>query len=61
MELLPNPVAIAELAVEKGATTLLMPISARRQLFDLLDELAIKIRIEFYSDSPDALLKAVVE
>jgi len=61
VELLPNPVAIAELAVEKGATTLLMPISARRQLFDLLDELAIKIRIEFYSDSPDALLKAVVE
>jgi len=61
VELLPNPVAIAELAVEKGATTLLMPISARRQLFDLPDELATKISIEFYSDSPDALLKAVIE
>jgi ATP-dependent Lon protease len=61
VELLPNPVAIAELAVEKGATTLLMPISARRQLFDLPDELATRISIEFYSDSPDALLKAVIE
>ncbi len=40
---------------------LLMPISARRQLFDLPDELATKISIEFYSDSADALLKAVVE
>jgi ATP-dependent Lon protease len=61
VELLPNPVAIAELAVEKGATTLLMPIAARRQLFDLPDELATTISIEFYSDSADALLKAVVE
>ena len=61
VEMLPNPVAIAELSVEKGATTLLMPISARRQLFDLPDELATKISIEFYSDSADALLKAVVE
>ncbi len=61
VELLPNPVAIAELAVEKGATTLLMPISARRQLFDLPDELATKISIEFYSDSSDALQKAVIE
>ena len=61
VEMLPNSVTVTELAAKKGATILLMPIFARRQLFDLLDELAIKIRIEFYSDSPDALLKAVVE
>jgi len=30
-----NPVSIAEIAVEKGATTLLMPVSCRKQLFDL--------------------------
>lgn len=61
VEMVPNPVAIAELAVEKGATTLLMPISARKQLFNLSDDMATKISIEFYSDLSDALLKALVE
>ena len=35
-----NAVNVAELAVEKGATTLLIPISARRQLNELSDEMA---------------------
>jgi len=61
VEMIANPVAIAELAVEKGAATLLMPISARRQLFELPDELATKISIEFYADPKDAFLKALVE
>jgi ATP-dependent Lon protease len=61
VELVPNPVAIAELAVEKGASTLLMPISARKQLFNLSDEMATKIRIDFYSDPADAFIKAVLE
>ena len=61
VEMIANPVAVAELAVEKGATTLLMPISARKQLFDLPDALATKISIEFYADSKDAFLKALVE
>lgn len=56
-----NAVALAELAVEKGASTLLMPVSARRQLFDLSDAMATKVDIQFYSDTPDALLKAVIE
>jgi ATP-dependent Lon protease len=56
-----NPVAIAEIAVEKGATTLLMPVSCRRQLLDLSDEMATKLDIQFYSDARDALLKAMVE
>ncbi|WP_419588584.1 BREX system Lon protease-like protein BrxL, partial [Thiolapillus sp.] len=30
-----NPVTIAEIAVEKGAAALLIPVSCRRQLFDL--------------------------
>ena len=54
VELIPNPVSVAELAVEKGATTLLMPISSRRQLFDLSDDMATKINIEFYSEANDA-------
>lgn len=61
IEMIPNPTSLAELAIEKGATTLLMPISSRRQLFDLPDEMAIKISIEFYADLPDALFKAIIE
>jgi len=61
VEMLPNAVAVAELAVEKGATTLLMPVAARRQLFELPDQLATKISIEFYAEVADAFLKAIVE
>lgn len=61
IEMIPNPVVVAELAIEKGATTLLMPISSRRQLFDLPDEMATKINIEFYADATDALVKAIVD
>jgi ATP-dependent Lon protease len=61
IEMIPNPVAVAELALEKGATTLLMPISSRRQLFDLPDEMATKINIEFYADVTDAFVKAIVD
>lgn len=61
VELVPNPVAVAELAIDKGASTLLMPVSARRQLFDLPDELATKIRIEFYADTRDAFMKAITD
>ena len=56
-----NAVGIVELAVEKGATAVLMPVSCRRQLNDLSDEMATKIDVQFYSDARDALLKAVVE
>jgi ATP-dependent Lon protease len=61
IETVHNPVAIAEIAVEKGATTLLMPVSCRRQLMDLSDDMATKLDIQFYSDARDALLKAMVE
>jgi len=61
VEMIPNPVAVAELAVEKGATTVLMPISSRRQLFELPDELATKVSIDFYADPKDAFLKGLVE
>ncbi len=56
-----NAVNVAELAIEKGATTLLIPISARRQLNDLSDEMAMKISILFYADAREALLKALLE
>ena len=56
-----NPVTIAEIAVEKGAAALLMPVACRRQLIDLSDDMATKIDIQFYSDARDALLKSMVE
>lgn len=61
IEILPNPVAIAELAVDKKATTLLMPVSTRRALNDLPDELWTKINIEFYSVPTDAVFKGLTE
>jgi len=54
-------VSVAEIAVEKGATALLVPVSCRRQLLDLSDEMATKVDIQFYSDARDALLKAIQE
>ncbi len=51
--------SVAELAVEKGATTLLIPISARRQLNDLSDEMATKLAVLYYSDTREALIKAL--
>jgi len=61
IDLLHNPVVLAELAVEKGATHILMPVTARRQLIDLSDDIATKLSIEFYQDIRDAVLKAIVE
>jgi ATP-dependent Lon protease len=61
IEMLPNAVALAEIAVDKKATTLLMPVAARRQLNDLPDDMWTKINIEFYKDPADAVFKALVE
>lgn len=61
VEPLANAVGIIEVAMEKGADTVLMPVSARKQLFELSDDMATRINIQFYSDTPDALLKALLE
>lgn len=52
-----NAVNVVELAVEKGATSIVIPIAARRQLNDLPDDLAIKINIQYYTDVREVLLK----
>ena len=61
IDMIPNAVHIAELAIDKQAQTLLMPVSARRQLNDLPDDLWTRISIEFYKDAADAVFKALVE
>ena len=52
-----NAVSLAEIAVEKGATTLLVPVSCRRQLLGLSDDMATKVNIQYYADAEDAILK----
>jgi len=44
-----------------GATVLLMPLSCRRDLFDISDDMATTSDIHFYSDAREALLKACTE
>jgi hypothetical protein len=61
IDLMPNAVQIAELAIDKQAQTVLMPVAARRQLNDLPDDLWTRISIEFYKDAADAVFKALVE
>jgi ATP-dependent Lon protease len=54
-----NAVNIAELAVEKGASTLLIPLNARKQLNDLSDDMITKINIQYYTDLRDCLVKCI--
>jgi ATP-dependent Lon protease len=61
IDLIPNAVQIAELAIDKQAQALLMPVAARRQLNDLPDDLWTRISIEFYKDAADAVFKALVD
>lgn len=56
-----NAITTIELAIEKGAEAVLMPVSARKQLFELSDDMATKVNVQFYSEAQDALIKALVE
>jgi ATP-dependent Lon protease len=56
-----NAVEVAEMAIDKGAVSLLMPITARKQLFALPDDMATKIDIQFYLDSKEALVKSLAD
>ena len=55
LELVTNAVQLTELAIEKQAQTISTPVTARRQLNELPDELWTKISIEFYKDPADAV------
>jgi hypothetical protein len=50
-----NPIDVVELALEKGAATILMPVSCRRPLVDLSDEAAAKVQGVYYLDAANAL------
>ena len=59
IETVHNPLDLVELAIEKGASSVLMPVSCRRALIDLSDEAAAKVQTIFYLDPGDALRKAL--
>lgn len=59
LDLVPNAVALVEIAADKKAQRILMPVAARRQLNDLPDDFWTKISIEFYKDAADAVFKAL--
>ena len=54
-----NPIDLVELAMEKGAESVLLPVSSRRALIDLSDEVATKVQVLFYANAADALRKAI--
>jgi ATP-dependent Lon protease len=56
-----NAVGIVEAAVDKGAKTILLPVTTRKQLVELDDDIATRVTVIFYSDARDALLKALME
>jgi len=61
IDLIYNAVNLAELAVEKGASTILIPLNARKQLNDLSDDMITKINIQYYTDLRDCLIKSLLE
>jgi ATP-dependent Lon protease len=56
-----NAVDVVEIAVEKGAEAIFMPVSSRRQLNDLSDDVATKIAVHYYGEAKEALGKALLE
>ncbi len=56
-----NAIDVVELAVEKGASVVLIPVSSRKQLFDLSDDVATKVTVVFYNDAREAFIKAIAD
>ena len=59
VERIADPVGMAELAVDKQATVLLMPVGARRELMNLDDDVWTNVNIDFYRDARDAVFKVL--
>ncbi len=56
-----NALDMAELAAENGASAILLPVSSRRQLNEMSDDLASRLMIIYYKDPRDALFKVLGE
>lgn len=60
LEPIHNPVELVERAFEKGADAVLLPVSCRRSLSELSDDLATRVQVLFYADPSDALRKVLL-
>ncbi|HNI41782.1 MAG TPA: BREX system Lon protease-like protein BrxL [Methanoregulaceae archaeon] len=56
-----NALDMAELAAEKGASAIVLPVSSRKQMNEMSDDLAARLTIIYYTDPRDALLKVLGE
>ena len=56
-----NALDMAELAAEKGAVAILLPVASRKQMNEMSDELAARLTVIYYTDPRDALLKVLGE
>lgn len=56
-----NALDMAELAAEKGASAIVLPVSSRKQMNEMSDDLAARLTIIYYTDPRDALLKILGE
>ena len=61
LDQLHNAIDVVELAVEKGASIVLMPVTARKQLFDLSDDMATRVNVLYYGDVREAFVKAIAD
>jgi DNA-binding MarR family transcriptional regulator len=61
VKLVQQPAEFVEAAVREDARAILMPVSCRRALGEVSDEIATKIEMLFYANVPDALAKALHE
>jgi len=61
LDMVYGAVNLAEIAVEKGASTLLIPLNARKQLNELSDDMITKINIQYYTDLKDCLFKTLTD
>ena len=61
VEPLANAVGGVGAAVEKGATTVLIPCTRAGSYSTSPMNMATRVNVQFYSDAPDALLKALLE
>jgi len=53
-----NALNVAELAISNGASAMLVPVSSRKQVNDLPDDLITKVNILYYTEAHETLLKA---
>ncbi len=54
-----NGLDMAEMAADNGASAILLPVSSRKQLNDMSDDLASRLMVIYYKDARDALYKVL--